>query len=212
MEILRKSKIEKFKETIIKQSRLKLEKEKEIKYKIKKPHIKVVLLALSIILIVFVLELFSLIDLSLFNFSNLKKITEPIVIILDISLFIILCLIIYLIFKPKKAANLQKKEIREERTNEILEKESQFKIELKRLLNKLIELSSKYPNKKKAKDISSKIKKILESKIKDYNKIRSVLKLVDNLFVKLPKEEIEDFAYSNEAEIYENLMKKYKLK
>ena len=216
MNFFKKRGLKEFKSNIEKQAKLKTFNEKLAVSGIKKPHFKLILLAFFIFIAVLVIELFSELKVQQLNIiaeqiSKINLSLQEIIIITTASCLILL--ILYLIFRKKSEKYLAKKEEEIEfKVHDILEKEKEFKNELETLLKKARELSKKHPERKKAKKLYAEINHILNNPTKDYNEIKKVLGLVDKLFLKLPKEEIENFADSEESEIYEKLMKKYGVK
>lgn len=207
-----------FKKSVAKEAKLKKFEEKEEKYRIKKPHKKVILVGILIIVIVVLIELFYGTEFLQLDFSYLNKIYQDNVTLFSSSewtiiITVLLAVVLILLFIITRFKKDSKKErYIESRVQEILDRENQFKKELEDLLKKSLELLKKHPEKGKLRKTSEQINNILRSPTKDYGEVKRILKIIDKLFTKLPKEEIKKFADSEDAEIYEKLIKKYKVK
>jgi len=103
----------------------------------------------------------------------------------------------------KEVDELLKKE------KKLKEEEKKIKKEIEVLVDKTLELFELDKQQTKVKKKGKELKKALEQPFKDYNDVKKVLTIMDELLAKLPENEVEKFAKSEASKLYEKVMKKY---
>ena len=133
-------------------------------------------------------------------------------------LIIVIILFLFLVRKfMKRRSNIEDEELKlVEEVDKVIEKEKNLrkeeekvKKEIEVLVDKTLKLFKLSKEKKIIEEKGEKLKAALNQPFKDDKDAKKVLKAVDELLAKLPEEEIEKFAKSDTAKLYEKLMKKY---
>jgi len=211
-QFFKKSELKKFEKKVEEKAKKVKKFEKEKIQKLNSPLSKIIITGAAIFLLVIVMQFYPQLKPNFLELQNLKQWwTYPIA---AIALFLIL---IGLQKFVKKRLTIQGEEERiVKEVDELLKKEKKLKEEEKKikkeievLVDKTLELFELDKQQTKVKKKGKELKKALEQPFKDYNDVKKVLTIMDELLAKLPENEVEKFAKSEASKLYEKVMKKY---
>lgn len=218
MGIFQKTGLKEFEKKVESKVRKAGELGRQVPERIKSPLPKIIVAGAVIILIVVLMQYFPQIRESL-DLTNVLKIlktwwTYPVAAVI---LFLILVSFKRFVKKHFSIEGEEDKIVKE--VDKLLEEEKELKKEEKEvgkeievLVQKTLGLFRLSKERKVVKEKGKELQKALEQPFKDYKDVRKVLGIIDELLSKLPDEEIEKFAKSEAAKIYEKVMKKYGIK
>lgn len=215
MSIFKKTKLEEFEKKIKEKVKKVKEIEKKEVEKLESPLSKIIITGVIITLVVILLQYFPKVRAAL----EITSVLNAWWIYLTAAVILFLFLLSFKRFLKKTFTIEGEADKIVEEVNELLKKEKNLRKEEKKikkeievLVGKTLELFELSKERKTVKKKGKELQKALEKPFKDQKDVRRVLQIMDDLLAKLPEEELERFARSEAAKLYEKVMKKYGIK